>query len=140
VWLCGLHGVQSEAGVGEGTPGAHLRSDPDRLHDLLGGVVCSQSQLGVALDAVWTLGHVRDGYCDELLGFLGQSAIGEDGLAEALERVMDTRRQLLAPLGLGGCGGWYTDSFIGVSLFEVGRLLITGQGQAVLDVRRLRRR
>src|ERR1035437_2026324 len=45
------------------------------------------------------LGYVRDGDRDELLGLLGQRAVGEDGLAEALESVMDAGRQLLATLG-----------------------------------------
>src|SRR5450631_2303468 len=105
VWLRGLDGLQSQGGVGEGTPGAHLSGHPDRLHDLLGGVALAKRQLGVALDAVWALGHVRDSYGDELLGFLGESAVGEDGLAERLERVMYSRSQRLALLGLGGCGG-----------------------------------
>src|SRR5450759_2973492 len=50
-------------------------------------------------------GYVRDGYRDEVLGCLGQRAGGEDGLAEALESVMDAGRQFLATLGLFGGGG-----------------------------------
>lgn len=105
VWLHGLDGVQGQRGVGERAPGAHLCGHPDRLHDLLGGVAFAQRQLGVASDAVRTLGHVRDGHRDELLGLLGQRAVGEDGFAEGLERVVDARGQLLAMLGLFGGGG-----------------------------------
>jgi hypothetical protein len=72
VWLRGLHGVQGQVRVGEGATSSHLRDDPDRLHDLLGSVALADVQLGVALDAVWALGDVRDGYRDELLGLLGQ--------------------------------------------------------------------
>jgi hypothetical protein len=72
VWLRGLHGVQGQVRVGEGATSSHLRGDPDRLHDLLGSVALADVQLGVALDAVWALGDVRDGYRDELLGLLGQ--------------------------------------------------------------------
>ncbi len=106
MWLRGLDGAQGEGGVGESTPGAHLRGHPDRLHDLLGGVALAHRQLGVAVDAVRALGHVRDGNGDELLGLLRQRAVGEDSLAEALERVVDSRRQLLATLGCLDVAGW----------------------------------
>jgi hypothetical protein len=115
VGLRGLDGFQGQGRVGESTSGSHLCGDPDRLHDLLRSIALSDGQLGVALDAVWALGHVRDGYRDQLLGLLGQRAVGEDGLAEALESVMDAGRQLLATLGLCGGGGWYRDSLIGFS-------------------------
>jgi len=64
------------------------------------------------------IGHVRNGYCDELLGYLGQSAVGEDSLAKALEwtprasslrrwawwRGARTRSSVSPYLRLGGCG------------------------------------
>jgi hypothetical protein len=56
-------------------------------------------------DAVRALGHVRDRDRDELLGLLWQRSVGEDGLAEALESVVDAGCQLLAALGLLGGGG-----------------------------------
>ena len=119
MWLRGLNGFQGQGRVGEGTSGSHLRGHPDRLHDFRGGVALADGQIGVAVDAVRALGHVRDGYRDELLGFLGQRAVGEDGLAEALESVMDAGRQLLARRACSGVVGWYRDSLIGFSFVEV---------------------
>jgi hypothetical protein len=50
----------------------------------------------VALNAVEALRGVRNRDCDQLLGFLGQRAVGEHGVAEGFERVVDARRELLA--------------------------------------------
>jgi hypothetical protein len=58
----------------------------------------------VTSDAIGTLGDVRDGDRDELLGLLRQGAIGEHRPAERLERGVDIRGESLAPLGELRCG------------------------------------
>ena len=69
--------------------GAHLGRDPDRFHQFLRRRPRAQRRLGMAANAVGTLRGVRDGHGDELLGLLRQGAVGEDGLAEGLEGVVD---------------------------------------------------
>lgn len=56
------------------------------------------SQCGVAGDAVWALGDVRDGDGDELFGLLRQRPGGEHLLAELVEGAVDFGRQLPAQL------------------------------------------
>ena len=59
------------------TAGAHLRSDPYRLHELPLVGALAQRGLRVASDAVWALCDVSDGHRDELLGLLVERAVGE---------------------------------------------------------------
>src|SRR5690606_12702254 len=102
----GVHLFQSAQrhhGVRISSAGAHLRRNPDRLHDLLVRGTLSRGLLGVADDAIGTLRHMghRDG--DQLLGLLVQRARGEDLLAERLERRGRVRHQFAPPARqLGG--------------------------------------
>ena len=71
--------------MGKGTAGAHFRSNPDRLHQLLFGGAMPKRRLGMALDAIGTLSHVRDGDSDDLLHFCRQRSVREYLLTERLE-------------------------------------------------------
>lgn len=73
---------------------AHFRGDPNRFHHLLLGRTVVHCKLGVAANAVRTLGDVGHRDRDQLLGLRGQRALGEYPLAESLERGGDLRREL----------------------------------------------
>src|SRR5215208_2627637 len=85
--------------MGIGAPGPHLRRDPDRLHQFLAPSALAQRSLGVTLDAVWALRHMRDRYCNELLGLGRQRAIREHLLAERLEGIVDFGGESLTGFG-----------------------------------------
>ena len=85
--------------MGVGRTRAHLRGDPDGFHDLLGRRTVLESGFRVATDAVRALRDVRHGHGDQLLRAHGQSALGEDALAECAEGLRGTRGQALAFLG-----------------------------------------
>src|SRR5918999_3742778 len=95
--------LEGERRMGVSAARAHLRGDPDRLHQFLRRRAVSQRRLGASFDAVWALRDVRDRDRDQLLGLARQRAIPEHGLAELPERSLYLRRQLAAPLrqGLG---------------------------------------
>src|SRR5215218_2702065 len=99
-------GVERDHGVGVGASGAHFGGDPDRLHDLRFGGALAQRDPGMAADAVRALGHVRDRHRDQLLRLFRQRAVGEDLLAERLERLVRLRRELRSVRGqlAGGTG------------------------------------
>src|SRR6185312_14361178 len=62
--------------------GAHLRSDPDRFHDLLAARPLAKRGARMTADAVGTLRHVRDRNGDQLLRFGGKRSFGKHALAE----------------------------------------------------------
>ena len=72
---------------------AHLRRDPDRLHQLFAGGARAERRSGVALYAIRTLRDVGDGDRDDLLSLRGKRAFREDLPAEGLEGGRGFRRQ-----------------------------------------------
>src|SRR5579864_1430647 len=54
-----MHRIDGEGRVRVGGAGAHFGGDPNRFHDLLFGHALFQCELGVATDAIRTLGHMR---------------------------------------------------------------------------------
>jgi hypothetical protein len=80
--VCITHDVEGNHGVCECGAGAHLGSDPDRLHHLALQDACAQSRLGMSSNAVGALSHVRGRDGDELLRLRIERAGGEDRPAE----------------------------------------------------------
>src|SRR5688572_23573764 len=79
-----------------GATRAHLRGDPNCLHDFVRRCAMAHRSLGVAAYAIRTLSNVR--HCDgnQLLSLNCQGAVGEHALAESCESVMNVWRKLLA--------------------------------------------
>jgi hypothetical protein len=65
-------------------PRPHLGRDPDGLHQFLACRAVAECGLGVPLDAIRALRHVRHGNRDQLLGLRRQRAVGEYLAAERL--------------------------------------------------------
>ncbi len=80
-----IHRLKRKVRMRVGGARAHFRGDPDRFHYLLLGRAILDRLLGVAANAVRTLGHMRHRDRDQLLGLGGQRAVGEHGLTELLE-------------------------------------------------------
>jgi hypothetical protein len=88
------HGLKRQVCMRVSAACAHLGGDPNRFHHLLLCRTVVHRKLGVAANAVWTLGDVDHRDRDQLLGLDGQRALGEYPLAECLERGGDLRREL----------------------------------------------
>src|ERR1019366_3331766 len=79
--------------------GTHLRSDPDRFHNLFSRCTMSQGGFSVATYAVGTLRDMGDGDSDWLLRFGRQSTIGKYLHAEGLKGFVDPRSEPLTRVG-----------------------------------------
>lgn len=82
---CFLHLLKRERRMGIGTAGAHFRGDPDRFHQFLLGGAVPQRGLGMAPNAVWALGDMRNRDSNDLLHFCLQRTIRKDLLAKGLK-------------------------------------------------------
>ena len=61
---------------------AHFRGDPNRFHHFLLGRAVVHRKLGVAANAVRTLGNVGHRDRDQLLGLRRQRAVSKNGLTQ----------------------------------------------------------
>src|SRR6185503_6374565 len=77
-----LYHVNGQCRVSDGTPGPHLRRNPDSLHDLLVGRTLGKSAFGVRADAIRALRYMSNGNRYEVLRLRGQSSVGKHLLAE----------------------------------------------------------
>ena len=82
-----------------GGSGTHLRSHPDRLHDLLGCGAVTFGSTGMGANAVRALRNVRDSDRDQLLRFHRQRPVCENALAEGPEGIGRPGGQSAAFLG-----------------------------------------
>lgn len=77
--------VQRQRGMRDRAAGAHLRRNPDGLHDFFGCRRVPEGSPRMATDTIRALCHVRDRYGDQLLRLGGKGPLSEDALAEGSE-------------------------------------------------------
>ena len=90
--------VERERRVRIGCANPHLGCNPDRFHDLLGRGALLRRLLRMTLDAIRTLGGMRDGDGDELLLASSQCTLGKHAAAEVPECLVLRRGQFAAIL------------------------------------------
>ena len=81
--------------MGVGTARAHLRCDPDSVHDLLRRGSMPQRRLGVTANAVGTLSDVCGSDRNQLLGLRRERAFAEDPFAERLEGILNVAPRVM---------------------------------------------
>ena len=89
--------------MGIGSAGAHFRRDPDRFHQFSVRSALSKCGLGVASDAVRTLGYVSDGNCTQDASLGDQSRTG--GTNPAAGTVVNRNTGITVDYSAANCGG-----------------------------------